>query len=137
LRRREAAFHLLTEACFALGVGFLTLAVPLAASAQWTAAAWALEGVALLWVGQRQNRLLPLVAGGLLHVLGAFALARALTHGDVNIAPQWSGFTVNLAVFALAAFVSSYLLGRSQVQTPVVQETLVKVRWAARAVGWM
>src|SRR5262249_30205881 len=40
VQRRDAAFQLLTEATFALGAGFLTLAIPLAASAQWTASAW-------------------------------------------------------------------------------------------------
>jgi len=136
LRRREAAFQLLTEACFVLGVGFLTLAIPLAASAQWTAAAWAVEGLALLWVGLRQNRVLPLAAGGLLHVLGAVALVRALGRGDVSIAAEWSGLTVNLAVFALAAFVSSRLLARAQAPTAALKEAFVKCLWLARAVGW-
>ncbi|HYS14999.1 MAG TPA: DUF2339 domain-containing protein [Burkholderiaceae bacterium] len=136
LRRREAAFQLLTEACFALGVGFLTLAIPLAASAQWTAAAWAVEGLALLWVGLRQNRVLPLAAGGLLHVLGAVALVRALGRGDVSIAAEWSGLTVNLGVFALTAFVSSHLLARGQAPTAALQEAFVKCLWLARAVGW-
>ncbi|HET9023108.1 MAG TPA: DUF2339 domain-containing protein, partial [Burkholderiaceae bacterium] len=42
LKRRDLALQVLAEASFGVGVAFLTLAVPLAASAQWTAAAWAL-----------------------------------------------------------------------------------------------
>lgn len=136
LRRRDAAFRLLTEACFALGAGFLTLAVPLAASAQWTAAAWALEGLALVWIGLRQGRALPLAAGGLLHVLGAFALLRALAGGDVSIAPQWSGFTVNLAVFAATAFLSARLLARGAAPSPALAPAFAKLPWVARAIGW-
>ncbi len=56
----------LVEAFLALGVAFLTLAVPLALSGRWTAASWALEGAALVWIGCRQNRLLARVAGVLL-----------------------------------------------------------------------
>ncbi|MFN7570193.1 MAG: DUF2339 domain-containing protein [Betaproteobacteria bacterium] len=113
LRRREPALRLLTEAVFGIGVGFLTLAVPLAASAQWTAAAWALEGVALLWVGLRQQRALPVLAGLALHAAGAVALAQALGRGDVSWLAEFSGFTVNLAVFAACAFASAALLRRS------------------------
>jgi len=34
------------------------LAVPLAFDGRWTAAAWALEGAAIVWIGVRQNKLL-------------------------------------------------------------------------------
>ncbi|MGZ8254815.1 MAG: DUF2339 domain-containing protein, partial [Burkholderiaceae bacterium] len=113
LKRRDAALAVLTEASFGVGVAFLTLAVPLAASAQWTAAAWALEGVALLWVGTRQRRWLPLLAGVVLHVAGAIALLRAIDMGSVDVAPQFSGLTLNLVVFAGAAFASALLLARA------------------------
>ncbi len=136
LRRRESTFQLLTEACFALGVGFLTLAVPLAASAQWTAAAWALEGLALLWVGQRQQRIVALAAGALLHALGALALARAYARGDVSLAAQWSGLTVNFAVLAVTAYLSSWLLDRARSTLPAVAAALPKFAWAGRALAW-
>lgn len=62
----------------ALGGGFVTLAIPLALSAQWTALAWSLEGVAILWCGllQRQKGLTfsgtGLVALGLLSQCTAY-----------------------------------------------------------------
>jgi uncharacterized membrane protein len=58
----------LIEAFIALSVAFLTLAVPLALDARWNAATWALEGAALVWVGCRQNRILPRVFGALLNL---------------------------------------------------------------------
>jgi uncharacterized membrane protein len=58
----------LVEAFLALGVAFLTLAVPLALSGRWTSASWALEGAALVWIGCRQNRLLARAAGVLLQI---------------------------------------------------------------------
>ena len=112
LARREAALAVLTEASFGVGVAFLTLAVPLAASAEWTAAAWALEGVALLWVGLRQRRWLPLVAGLALHAAGFIALLHAVRVGSASFTPQWSGVTVNLVVFVVTAFGSAWLMQR-------------------------
>lgn len=48
--------RLLVEGLLALGVIFLALVVPLALDAKWTAAAWAIQGVGVLWVGLRQRR---------------------------------------------------------------------------------
>src|SRR5882757_6410873 len=72
LKRRHSASHkLLFESFMALGVAFLTLAVPLALDARWNAATWALEGAALIWVGCRQNRFLPRLFGALLNLAAA------------------------------------------------------------------
>lgn len=59
LKRGSDGLRLLIEAFFALGVVFATLAVPLAFEGRWTAAAWALEAAAILWIGVRQQRLAP------------------------------------------------------------------------------
>jgi uncharacterized membrane protein len=66
LRRQGQAMRLMTEAYSALAVVFATLAIPLALDARWTAAAWALEGAALVWVGMRQSHHLANLAGTLL-----------------------------------------------------------------------
>jgi uncharacterized membrane protein len=72
LKRRQSDSHrLLFESFMALGVAFLTLAVPLALDARWNAATWALEGAALIWVGCRQNRFLPRLFGALLNLAAA------------------------------------------------------------------
>nr|WP_314524534.1 DUF2339 domain-containing protein [uncultured Pseudomonas sp.] len=47
---------LLTETCLALGVIFASLAIPLGLDARWTAAAWAVEGAGIFWLGLRQHR---------------------------------------------------------------------------------
>ena len=70
--------RLLVEAFMALGVAFLTLAVPLALNGRWSAASWALEGTALVWVGCRQNRRLPRAFGALLQVAAGCALVLAI-----------------------------------------------------------
>lgn len=139
LRREEKALRLLTEASFGVGVAFLTLAVPLAASAQWTAAAWALEGLALVWVGTRQKRLLPLAAGLVLHVAGAIALFRAIGMNQIGLEPEFSGLTLNLLVFALTAFASGWLLDKEDVQdalAPHATELMDRAPEILRLIGW-
>lgn len=67
---------LLTETCLALGVIFASLAIPLGLDARWTAAAWAVEGSGIFWLGLRQHRpvarafALLLQLGSLLAFLG-------------------------------------------------------------------
>ena len=86
-RGHVEARRVLIEAFVALGIAFLTLAVPLALDSRWNAATWALEGSALIWIGCRQQRRLPRAFGAALtiaagcvvaqdfeYVLGRFAL---------------------------------------------------------------
>ena len=70
LRKRKGE-RLLTEAYAALALGFATLAVPLAFSASTTASLWALEGAGASWIGLRQKRWFPWLAGLLLQLLAA------------------------------------------------------------------
>ena len=65
-RERSPPMRLLVESYLALAVAFATLAIPLALDARWTAAGWALEGAALVWIGVRQQRALARLAGALL-----------------------------------------------------------------------
>ena len=72
-RRKTVDLGLLTESFMALAVAFATMAIPLAFDARWTAAAWAPEGAALVWVGARQNRQLAKLAGAALIIFSGFA----------------------------------------------------------------
>jgi uncharacterized membrane protein len=81
LKNAAAELRVLVQAQFALGVAFLTVAVPLALDARWTSAAWALQGAAMVWLGFRQTRRLALVAGVALQALSGveyFDQGRAL-----------------------------------------------------------
>ena len=71
MRRGGAAFRLLAETMLAIGVGFVTLAIPLALGARWTGSAWALEGAGAFWVGMRQARWMPRLFGLLLQLVAA------------------------------------------------------------------
>lgn len=110
-RRQLEGLRLLTEAFLALGIVFATLAIPLAVDGRWTAAAWALEGAALIWIGIRQQRLLPRISGLLLQ-LGAgvsFLLVLGTTAGKL---PVINGAYLGSVLIAIAGLFSSYYLQR-------------------------
>jgi uncharacterized membrane protein len=71
--RHRDQLRLLVEAFLALGVAFATLAVPMAFDGQLTAATWALEGAAILWVGLRQERRLARAVGMFLQFAAGLA----------------------------------------------------------------
>jgi uncharacterized membrane protein len=86
-RRQRESLRLLTEAFMALGVVFVTLAVPLALDGRWSAATWSLEGAALVWIGCRQSRRLPRAFGALLQIAGGIIFWRDIDspYGTVPI----------------------------------------------------
>lgn len=77
LFRRVRGPELLAEAHLALGVIFLSLAVPLAFDARYTASTWALEGAGMIWIGLRQKRLPARLFGILLQLGAVLAFFRA------------------------------------------------------------
>ncbi|HAJ71155.1 MAG TPA: DUF2339 domain-containing protein [Methylophilaceae bacterium] len=111
LNRRRETLQFLGECFLALGIGFGTLALPLALDGRWTSAAWAVEGVGLLWVGLRQNRLFPLIAGLALQLLGALAFIQGwgLT-GHVETAHE--NMFLGVAFIALASWACGALLNQ-------------------------
>jgi uncharacterized membrane protein len=113
--------RVLGEAFAVLATGFATLAVPLALSARSTACTFALEGAALVWLGLRQQRVLPQVSGLLLQALAAFAFVFALSFGthDGEAVPIANSFFISAVLIAAAAFVSAWLYARSGKRAPL------------------
>jgi uncharacterized membrane protein len=110
-RRYLSSHRLLIESFLALGIGFATLAVPLAFNGYWTSATWALEAVGLIWVGLRQQQWRPRFAGYLLYVGAVVALVlRDGVHAGET--PIISGDCLNEVLMAFSAFAIAYLLER-------------------------
>lgn len=90
-------------ALLSLSVALLTLAIPLEFDATETAAAWAMEGVGLLWLGCRQASLRAIWTGLALQALAAASwqygspLHASLTYGSVM-----SAFLIALSGWACA-----------------------------------
>jgi uncharacterized membrane protein len=107
--RQRATLRLLTESFVALGVGFATVAVPLAFDARWTSAVWAVEGAAIVWTGTRQDRWLARLFGMAVQLAAgtAFLLGADRATGDTPVA---NGFCMGCILLAAAgAFSSRYL----------------------------
>ena len=76
---------LLVETCLALGVIFGSLAIPLGLDAQWTSAAWAVEGAGIFWLGLRQQRPLARAFAWLLQFGAAIAFLVDLREGVTSL----------------------------------------------------
>jgi len=75
-RSYPSQMRLLSDPFIALGVAFATIAIPLALDDRWTSAAWALEGVALVWVGVRQQVTRSKLSGSVLLIASGVAFLR-------------------------------------------------------------
>lgn len=85
----------LGQSYWALGLLFLTLAVPLALDAQWTGAIWALEGAAVYHLGLRQGQWFTRGMGLVLQPLALIAFAeQSAGSGNVGnvLHPQLLGY---------------------------------------------
>lgn len=84
---------LLVEVFLALGVIFASLAIPLALDDQWTAAAWAVEGAGIYWLGHRQQRTLARAFALLLQAGATLFFLRTLGSGNADplLAGSWLG----------------------------------------------
>lgn len=96
--RKGKDLKLLAEAFLALGVIYASMAIPFALAPTQTAAAWALEGAGLLWLGSRQNRLSVRLFGVILQgSAGIIFLAR-------------NSYQMSQNIFVNAEFISSMMM---------------------------
>ncbi len=116
LKRRALKSHaMLAEAFIAIGVTCVTLAVPLALHARLNAAAWSVEGLALVWVGCRQKRVLARVAGALLSLAAGLIVANEFNlgpgHGGLPAAAYPEAVLQGVASIGAACLFNRYRLG--------------------------
>lgn len=109
MRRAKQDMRLLNECLLAIGVGFVTLAVPLALDAKWTSAAWALEGAGAFWVGMRQARWMPRAFGLLLQAVAALVLLGNLPSG-ISAVPVLNNGFVSPLLIALPLLLTAWWL---------------------------
>ncbi|WJI15910.1 DUF2339 domain-containing protein [Pseudoxanthomonas winnipegensis] len=121
--------RLLGQGHAALAVGFATLAIPLALSARATASVFALEGAGLLWLGLRQQRRLPQLAGVALQAMAAAGYALGtdgMTLDEKAVANP--GF-MSALLLALAGLASAWTLRAHERR----REALLAYLWG---LGW-
>lgn len=93
----------LAECFAALGLGFVTLAVPLALDGRWTAAVWAAQGLGVYWMGMRQRRWVARWAGLVLQGLAAASFLYTLTSDQVHGLPLLNATFIGAALLAACA----------------------------------
>jgi uncharacterized membrane protein len=110
-RRQKETLRMLVEAFLALGIIFVTLAIPLAVDGRWTSAAWALEGAAAYWVGVHQGRRAPRVFGLLLQFAAGVAFIGDFGSRPGDI-PVLNTFYMGTVFIALAGLFSNFTIER-------------------------
>jgi len=122
--RRSLTQRLLVEAFLALGVAFISLAVPLALNGSWSSATWALEGVALIWVGCRQNRPLSRAFGSLLQFAAGYAIWLKMgISGDSLTLP--AGMFLSALLAGVASIYGAYILDANRHQIRDYERSLL------------
>lgn len=129
---RNPRLRLLAQSAAAMGVVFATLAIPLALSARWTSAAWALQGVGMVWLGLRQSRRLTRWSGLVLLLLAAMAWCASLFDNNLGIEDRFllNGHALNLVLLALTALGAAWLYDRAGRNRPMaISLFLVGMGW--------
>jgi uncharacterized membrane protein len=112
LWHRDAALRPLAEAFLALAVVFLIVAVPMAFDGHATAAAWALEGAGLVWIGIRQYRWLARLVGVALLLGGGVAFA--IMDAGSSATPVLNTRFLGAAAIAIGSVIAGRLLSRAR-----------------------
>ena len=113
LWHRDRALRALAEAFLALAVVFLILAVPLAFAGHATAAAWALEGTGLVWIGARQQRLMARLSGAALLVGAGIAFA-VMDTSSIGSMPVLNARFLACAAIAAGSIVGGRVLSNAR-----------------------
>lgn len=108
-RRTSGNYRLMIECLLVVGIGFLTLAVPLALDAHWTSGVWSLEGAAAFWVGTRQQRWMPRAFGLLLQPIAALTFVASLG-SNAYPWPLLNPLFIGAMLIALPAFLIAWWL---------------------------
>src|SRR5262249_51305889 len=132
--RAGERLRLLTESFLALGVGFGTLAIPLAFDGRIPSAAWALEGAAIVWVSARQSRKLGLAFGLLLQFAAGVAFLADVAKGYGPV-PVLNAFYLGCVFVAIGGLFCSAYLDRRRGPEPS-WESLVGVALLAWGALW-
>jgi len=126
---RRARYAALGQSHAVLAVGFATLAVPLALSARATASVFALEGAGLVWLGLRQKRWLPQIAGALLQLGAAFGFVVGADYWHTDATAIANPTFMSGLLLAVAGFASAWCYRRARQDSPAIVYYLWGMLW--------
>ncbi len=119
LQTREESVHPLFGPLYlALGVGFLTIAIPLKLESYWNTLGWVVEGGALFWAAHRSRRMLLRIlgAGAFLLGVGRLIWVDSFNHQPLLINPRFGLYLLAIAGQALLAYFASNEGGKANRQ---------------------
>lgn len=136
---KRDSLRLLVESFLALGIGFATLAVPLALDARWTSAVWAVEGAAIVWVGVRQNRLLARAFGMLLQIAAGLAFLSKFNHTveAEQLLPVLNANYLGCVMVSVAALFINFYASRRQDVVGQSELLATRVLFVWGALWWL
>jgi len=139
LRKRDA-LRLMCQAFLGLGIVFATLAVPLAFDARWTSATWALEGAAMVYIGQRERHAGPRAFGLLLELAAGIALLfGAKFWMEDHELPRYAILNrdfLGALIVAVAGLVTARLYGRNPDCVSVEEGRIAPVAFLWGSLWW-
>jgi len=135
-RLHRPFFKNLIESFIALGVGFATLAIPLGFDGRVTSAMWVAEASALVWVGLRQQRMLPRFSGYALAALGSLAFF-VEPAGSLEVIPFLNAdFVGVLIVVTATAFMGLYARKYTQFLLPIETPWIPRLMMVSAMAWW-
>ena len=132
-RTQSKQLRLLVESFIALSVAFATIAIPLALDDRWTAAAWSLEGAALIWISVKQHRLLAKLAGTALLIAAGVAYAEYGWKNNLGI-PVLNGNVLSGMLISVASLFSARYLATDR--NPIRGQAWLSAPLLIWGLGW-
>jgi uncharacterized membrane protein len=132
-RTQGKQMRLLIESFIALGVAFATIAIPLALDDRWTAAAWSLEGAALIWISVKQQRLLAKLAGTALLGAGGAAFIKYGWSHDLGLPVLNGNFVGGMLISVASLFSARYLAAD---KNPIRAQSFLSAPLLLWGIGW-
>jgi uncharacterized membrane protein len=136
LMRAGTSVRLLVEAFIALGVVFGTLAIPLALDGRFTAAAWALEGAAIVWLGVRQEKVLARAFGMLLQA-GAGAAFLLDARAPSAAVPMLNSIYLGGIFISGAGLFCAWYLKRNRARVSEIEGSIAMMLFCWGALWWL
>ncbi|WP_231568159.1 DUF2339 domain-containing protein [Novosphingobium malaysiense] len=137
LRKRRDEMRVLIECMAAIGIGFVTLAIPLALDARWTSSSWALEGAGAFWVGMRQARWMQRVFGLALQAVAVLVFLVTL-EPNISAVPLFNGGFVGGLLVTVPLFLTAWWLRKPlpHSASPLARR-YVQVEYGSRYVSFL
>jgi len=108
-------FRLLIETFLALAILLGTLVIPLTLSGHWTSVIWTLEATCIIWLGFKQQRLLPQLFGYVLLTLAQLVFLINFVNAAKPIQP-FNFYCLGAVFIALADFATCRMMYKHQVK---------------------